>query len=115
MSDAAFTPEIERDLRTEVVHTLIVPLNRRIRDAQGQVREEEVTQVTVTRPKGKHLKAASRFKNEEEADMSLIGPLTGLADKEIDEMDAADIMEIGAIIAGFVRPGRRSGATTSEV
>lgn len=122
MSDAVASPlssgdlmasAAEYDLRREVTHTLLIPIVRRIRDAHQVVREEEVTEVTVSRPKGRHLKQASRFKNDEEADLSLIAPLTGLTEKDVDELDAVDLMAISAIIRGFVQPGRRSGATTS--
>lgn len=99
------------DLRREVTHTLLVPIVRKLRGPSGD-REEEVTEVTVSRPKGKHLKQAARYKSEDEADMSLIAPLTGLSEKDVDELDAVDLMAIGAIIRGFVQPGRGSGATT---
>lgn len=119
MSDEAETTtvdqDVERDLRREVKHVLFIPIVRRVRNAGQEVAEEEITEVTVTRPKGKHLKAAARFKTDEEQDMSLIGPLTGLTDKDVDELDAADLMAIGAIIRGFVQPGRKGGATTSAI
>jgi hypothetical protein len=102
----------EYDLRREVTYSLLIPIVRRIRNVHQEVREEEVTEVVVQRPKGKHLKAAARFKNEDEADMSLVGPLTGLTDKDVDELDALDLLAIGHIIRGFVQPGRGTGATT---
>lgn len=114
MIDNTLITPTEADLRTEVHHPLKVPFDRRIRGADGAVREEKVTELTITRPKGKHLKAAARFKNDEEAEMSLIGPLTGLSDKDVDEVDALDLMEIGKVISGFLGRGRTSGETISE-
>lgn len=109
---AAAALALECDLRSEATYALKFPITRRLRGHDQSVREEQLTEVTVRRPKGKDMKLAARFKNADEADMSLIAPLTGLTDKDVDELDAVDLMAIGAIIAGFVRPGPRGGANS---
>ena len=116
VGDAAEDPDVlDIDLRQEVVYDLLIPFSRKTRDAHQVVHQEEVTCVTITRPKAKHLKVAARFKTDEEQSLALVGPLTGLTDREVDELDLVDLMRIGDIIKGFTQPGRRSGATTSAI
>lgn len=109
-------PAPTRDLRTKVVHPLLFPIEVKSRDPRtGKSRLiETIEEVNIRRPTGADLEAIPVGLSGFQADRALMGPLTGLTDKQLKKMDAADLMDISDIIAGFVRPGRRSGATTSE-
>ncbi len=64
---------------------------------------DPITDVTITRPKVKHIKASELGKNDTEKSISLIAALTGLRNYQIESMDLADFQAVSEVTESYVR------------
>lgn len=80
---------------------------------------ERIMEVTVTKPKVKHLRrieaAVSASENRMDQGVAMAAAMTGLAEEIIDEMDVEDFNAISEVIADFFPQGTASvdGAASS--
>lgn len=95
-----------------IVHTLKHPIEIKTKDSEKII--ETITEVTLRRPKGKHLRRLDKFKGDATQTLALIGELTELPATALDEMDGEDIMILGEMIEGFFAksPRPETGGTS---
>lgn len=93
-----------------VRYTLKHPVTLIFRGPEGE-REEQLTELTLNRLKGKALRGLPA--NEAEQALHLIGKSAGLTPMEVDLIDLEDIADLGEVIEGFMPPGLRIGTTSS--
>lgn len=91
--------------------TLKHPIEIRAKDS-GEI-IETITEVTLSRVKGRHLKALDSVTGDYNQTLFLIAKMTGHPPSTIDEMDGEDITAIGEIIEGFFGKRRKTGKTSS--
>lgn len=96
------------------LYTLKHPLKRTFNAGKDNERVEELAELQLSRPKGKHVRASGRAHNDTEAGLIMIAGCTGLSDAEVDELDIADIEALSGIVENFTKPGRPTGRTDSE-
>lgn len=71
---------------------------------------ETVTQIVVKRPKFKHLKFINDMDSITGDEFGqLLSKLTGQPSDVIDELDAEDLEEIGEVVEGFLKRGKKTG------
>ncbi len=76
----------------------------------GENGKEEITEVKLSRPKGKHLKGIG--KDVGMSDMFRIASkISGYTPAFYEEMDAADCMKITEVIGDFLDNGQETGKT----
>lgn len=78
--------------------------------ANGQVLEE----LTLERPRVKHLKAADGAKGEMEKTALLISELAGIPPSSVDQIDAADFAQLAEVIGGFFEQRPATGAPSAQ-
>ena len=81
---------------------------------EGESGKEEISEIVLGRPKGKHLRAIG--KDVGMADMFLIASKIAvnkyITPKFFDEMDAADCMTVTEVIGDFLDNGQGTGETS---
>jgi len=76
------------------------------------VTEETVSEVTVRRAKAKDLRVMDRHKGKMGQSLALISALTGLNEKQVDELDAADVTGLSEIVSDFFPDLQETGETS---
>ncbi len=96
-----------------VVYPLKHPIEIKARDSEKVI--ETITEVTLNRPKGKHLRRLEKFKGEMTQTFALLADLTNLPPAAIDELDGEDFVILGEMIEGFFgkSPRPATGGTSS--
>lgn len=77
--------------------------------ANGQVLEE----ITLERPRVKHLKVVDGVKGEVEKTALLIGELAGIPPSGVDQLDAEDFAALAEVIGGFFGAAPKTGASSA--
>ncbi len=105
--------EVPAHLRPPEVYTLVWAIERRFKTpGSGQVRTEEVTQVTVGRPKARHIEQVAAATDTNAAIFKMIPDLIGLDRQAFGELDVADLYAIAEIVKGFLPAGLFTGETS---
>ncbi len=91
-------------------YTLKYDIARELKQADGAIREEVLrpagTTLPLRRAKGKHVKAANKIADDVEKGFYMMSVVTGLSMAEIEEMDTADLNELGALMSDFFEGGQ---------
>lgn len=74
---------------------------------------ETISQFTLKRPKGKHLKATDRVQGDAAKTLALIAACAEIPPSVTDELDLEDFTALGEIVEGFSGAPRRTGETSS--
>lgn len=74
-----------------------------------QAHGEEVTELTVRRPRVKDLRAMDAAAGDVSKTAVLIGGLCALTPKEVDSLDAEDFAALGQVVAGFLSAVQPTG------
>lgn len=77
-------------------------------------RQETVTELTFREPKVADLRALDGIDGEVSRTATLIGRLTGLTARQVDEMHPADFMGVAPLVASFFGTHPPTGGTSSE-
>ena len=72
--------------------------------------EEEVTEITLARPKGKHLKSIGGNASMNDL-FGIASKVSGYTPRFFDEMDVADCMRVTEVIGDFLDGGQETGKT----
>lgn len=76
-----------------------------------QAHGEEVSELTVRRPKVKDLRAMDAVQGDVAKTAMLIGALCGLTPREVDQIDAMDFATVGQAVTDFLPGAQETGAT----
>ena len=93
---------------SEVTHPLKHKIVLTKRSSQGET-TEEITELTLRRPKAKDLRIMDKPMGEVAKTIELIAALSGHPTKVIDEVDGEDLEALGKVIEGFTPPGQPTG------
>ncbi len=74
-----------------------------------QVEGEEVKELTLRRPKLKHLKGINLDQMNGEAIIDLVAKLADIPPSSAEEIDGEDLAAISEVIGGFFGPSRATG------
>jgi len=74
-----------------------------------QAHGEEVTYLTLRRPRVKDLKLLDAAQGDVGKTAALIGSLAGLTPKEVDQLDAGDFTRLGQAVADFLPGAQPTG------
>ncbi len=85
-----------------------------LRNTEGQV-IDTITDLTLVRPKGKHLKAMDKAQGEVGQTLALIGAVANQPPTVMDLLDGEDFADLGEIVEGFFGGRRRTGKTSSAI
>lgn len=94
-----------------IVRKLKHPIEIRAKET-GEI-VETITELTFTRPKGKHLKAMDRAEGETGKTLALLAAITGHPPSVMDQLDGEDLASFEELIEGFFGGRRPTGATSS--
>ena len=89
------------------------PITIKVQAAGGEPREVTTTEVTLRRPKGRHLRAMDNAPGKMSQALALIGAVTGLNRMEVDELDTEDVAELAEMIADFFPDLQKIGGGSS--
>lgn len=70
---------------------------------------EVITEVTLSRPKAKHLKAAGAYSNTTEASIAILAECSNLPVSVIDELDMVDYMAMSKVLEDFQKKSPATG------
>ncbi len=85
-----------------------------IRDKESGAVIDTITTLTLTRPKGKHLKAMDRAEGDVARTLALVGAVSGQPPAVMDLLDSADFAGLTEIVEDFFGGRRPTGATSTE-
>lgn len=68
---------------------------------------EDITELTIRRPKMRDIKRAQKHKDDIERSMALIADLAEISPKAVEELDAADFEAVSKIVGEYM--GRSDG------
>lgn len=95
-------------------YTLLFPITREIRAADGTIREEEIRPAghvfRLRRAKARHIEEMGKVKGEIEQGFWLIAHVTGLTIDEVRDMDSADLHHLQEYLEVFMTGGPAIGA-----
>lgn len=89
-------------------YTLRFPVE--LRTAQGEV-TETITQLQLRRLKGRDMRKLDGTTGNGSSLIALLGASADLPPSTIDQLDACDVTEAGAIVAGFLGGSLPTGVT----
>jgi len=84
--------------------SVTVPLEYPIED----ITKEIIDEVKLTRPKAKQMKKIGTNVTMENL-MMIASDVSGIHPKDMDKLDAADLMAVTGVIADFLERGRKTG------
>lgn len=74
---------------------------------------ETITELKITRPKGKHLRSMPMDPNVGDF-LDLAGKLTGYPPSVMDELDAEDVTQVAEAVEAFLDGGQKTGSSGSQ-
>ncbi len=85
-----------------------------LRDKESGEVIETITQLTIQRPKGKHLKAMDKAQGDVARTLALIGAVANQPPSVMDLLDGEDFAGMSEIVEDFFGGRRPTGGTSSE-
>lgn len=99
-------------MAAQTIHRLKHPVTLQFRQADGQVRDESITELPLRRPTAKDLRLVDSFGGQMVGMMiALIASLSGQTVEVIEKLDAEDFGDLSDVVGDFLPDGPKTGPT----